>query len=124
MASKPLRPCRHVGCTALVRCGYCDKHRPKRVERRSAESRAWRGWYSLPIWMDELRPAQLLREPFCRECGRLGLRVYATDADHVTPHDGDWSRFTDADNLQSLCHSCHSRKTAREMAQKARARRR
>nr|WP_297175126.1 hypothetical protein [uncultured Agathobaculum sp.] len=66
MASRPLRPCLHPGCTALVRSGYCAQHQLGRVERRSAESRAWRRWYSLPIWTDELRPKRLLFEPWCR----------------------------------------------------------
>lgn len=124
MASKPLRPCLHPGCTALVRGGYCEQHQPKRVERRSAESRAWRRWYSLPVWTDDLRPAQLLREPWCRECARRGLRVRATDVDHVVPFEGDWKLFTDPTNLQSLCHSCHGRKTAAESRAKARGKHR
>lgn len=124
MASKPLRPCLHPGCTTLVRDGYCDKHRPKHVEHRSAESRAWRRWYSLPIWKDVLRPAQLAREPFCRECSRIGLRVRATDVDHIVPFEGDWQKFIDPSNHQSLCHTCHGRKTAAESHAKARANRR
>lgn len=124
MASKPLRPCLHPGCTALVRSGYCERHRPPRVERRSEDSRRWRRWYSLPVWTDDLRPEQLAREPFCRECAAHGLRVYATDVDHVVPHDGDWSKFIDPENLQSLCHSCHGRKTAAESRAKARTKRR
>ena len=124
MASKPLRPCLHPGCTALVRSGYCERHRPPRVERRSEDSRRWRRWYSLPVWTDDLRPEQLARETFCRECAAHGLRVYATDVDHVVPHDGDWSKFIDPENLQSLCHSCHGRKTAAESRAKARGKRR
>lgn len=124
MASKPLRPCLHPGCAVLVRSGYCERHRPPRVERRSEDSRRWRRWYSLPVWTDDLRPEQLAREPFCRECAAHGLRVYATDVDHVVPHDGDWSKFIDPENLQSLCHSCHGRKTAAESRAKARGKRR
>ena len=124
MASKPLRPCLHPSCTALVRSGYCERHRPPRVERRSEDSRRWRRWYSLPVWTDDLRPEQLAREPFCRECAAHGLRVYATDVDHVVPHDGDWSKFIDPENLQSLCHSCHGRKTAAESMAKGRGKRR
>lgn len=124
MASKPLRPCLHPGCTALVRSGYCDAHRPPESARRSAKSQSYRRWYSLRIWTDVLRPQQLAREPFCRECARRGLRVYATDVDHVVPHDGDWSKFADTENLQSLCHSCHSAKTIAESRAKAVRRRR
>lgn len=122
--SKPMRPCLYPGCTALVRSGYCDAHRPPDTARRSERSRAYRRWYSLSVWTDELRPQQLAREPFCRTCAARGLRTRATDVDHVVPHDGDWARFTDPGNLESLCHSCHSRKTAAESRAKARSNRR
>lgn len=114
MANKPLRPCRHPGCPALTRDGWCPVHKPKQAPRQ--ESAAWHRWYSLPIWTDDLRPAQLLREPFCRECARRGIRPCprATDVDHIRDHKGDWSLFADPANLESLCHSCHSRKTAKE----------
>ena len=69
--------------------------------------------YSTNAWKD-LRTAQLLREPFCRACAQRGIRTPATDVDHIQDHKGDWARFTDPDNLQSLCHRCHSRKTAAE----------
>lgn len=119
MALKPLRPCRRPGCGALTREGYCPLHKPKPAPR-SRESAAWRRWYSLPIWTDELRPGQLFREPFCRECARYGIRTPATNVDHIRDHKGDWELFTDRENLQSLCHSCHSRKTVREMGPKRR----
>lgn len=123
MALRTMRPCAHPGCRQLVRAGYCDKHRPRDRARRSADAAAWHTWYTLPIWRDDLRPGQLLREPFCRECSSRAaldglphlLRVRATDVDHIEPHRGDWSKFTDRNNLQSLCHACHSRKTMAEM---------
>ena len=128
MALKPLRPCRHPGCTALTREGYCPRHKPAKAERRV--SAQWHRWYSLPIWTDDLRPAQLLREPFCRECaaryppGDPRHRTRATVVDHIVPHRGNWNRFVDRGNLQSLCESCHNRKTAREMAEESRKKRR
>lgn len=123
MALKPMRPCARPGCRELTRSVYCDKHRPKDRQRRSTEAEDWHTWYTLPIWVNDLRPAQLLREPFCRECTRRAvrenlphlMRIRATDVDHIVPHRGIWSRFIDRSNLQSLCHSCHSRKTLAEM---------
>lgn len=111
MASKPLRPCKHPGCAELTREGWCAKHKPKHRRRVSAE---YHGWYNLPIWTDDLRPAQLLREPFCRECARLGARTRATVVDHVKPFRGDWALFIDSGNHQSLCKHHHDQKTARE----------
>ena len=113
MAQKPLRPCRHAGCGVLTREGCCERHRPTHKRRISAD---YHGWYNLPIWTDRLRPQHLLAEPFCRACAARGDRVRATVVDHIQPHRGDWQRFTDPDNLQSLCKYHHDRKTALEMA--------
>lgn len=112
MANKPLRPCRHPGCRELVASGYCAAHQPKRADRK--ESAQWHWMYELPIWKQVLRPGQLLREPFCRECAKRGERVKATVVDHVVPHRGDMGKFSNPDNLQSLCESCHNRKTLQE----------
>ena len=71
--------------------------------------------YGTRAWRDDLRPGQLLREPFCRECAAKGVRTRATVVDHVVPHRGRWELFSDAGNLQSLCKSCHDAKTMREM---------
>lgn len=76
--------------------------------RASAASRgydaAWR----------RLRKRQLQLEPVCRSCKRDGLLTPATEVDHVVPIADAPDRRLDASNLQSLCHSCHSTKTAGE----------
>lgn len=119
MGSKPLRPCRHPGCGVLVPDGYCAAHRPPaRVIERGEAAKQWHKLYKLDIWTKDLRPMQLAREPFCRECVKLGLRVRATEVDHIVDHKGDMALFTDRKNLQSLCHSCHSRKTMLEIRKK------
>ena len=110
MALRPLRPCRHAGCPELTRDGWCEKHRPQHKRRVSAE---YHSWYALPIWQ-KLRGEQLLREPFCRECARKNIRTPATTVDHIQPHRGEWSRFTDRMNLQSLCKYHHDQKTQQE----------
>ena len=124
MASKPLRPCRRPGCPELTREGWCPAHKPRQAARK--ESAAYHSWYSKPIWVDDLRPAQLLREPFCRECARRyprsdpRHRTRATVVDHVIPFRGIWALFVDPANHQSLCKSCHDRKTALEQAERRR----
>ncbi|WP_442918227.1 HNH endonuclease signature motif containing protein [Magnetococcus sp. PR-3] len=52
----------------------------------------------------------LSREPLCRICKRKGKTERATVVDHM---DGDATN-NDSGNLQSLCASCHSRKTAKQ----------
>lgn len=121
MAMRALRPCRHPGCGQLVPGGYCACHKPKE-RSRSEEAKTWRWMYKTPQW-ESLRGDQLLSEPFCRECARKyppgdpRHRTWATDVDHIEDHKGDWEKFCDRSNLQSLCHSCHSRKTAAELWQ-------
>lgn len=112
---KPLRPCRHPGCQALTSQAYCAKHKPKMIR---VESKDWHRMYSDPRWQP-LRADQLAREPFCRECRKRGIREYATDVDHIVDHKGDWTLFLDPGNLQSLCHSCHSKKTMFDRHRKA-----
>lgn len=58
----------------------------------------------------KLRATVLEGEPLCRQCTQYGLHTPATDVDHIS---GDPSDNT-LDNLQPLCHECHSRKTARD----------
>ena len=112
MANKPLRPCRKPGCAALTRDGWCPKHKPPKA-RGASES--WHWMYSTKTWTQDLRPAQLLREPFCRECAAKGIRTKAVVVDHIIPHRGDWERFTDRTNLQSLCKHHHDAKTMQEL---------
>ena len=66
--------------------------------KRFYDTRQWR----------KIRLIQLSKEPLCRLCEARGKITPATIVDHVVPHDGDWEKFTDMDNLQSLCASCHS----------------
>lgn len=112
---KPLRRCKHPGCRMLTSEGYCPAHKPKSDRQESA---AWHHLYTDPRYgWKERRTDQLIREPWCRECARIGHRVRATDVDHIEPHRGDVRKFMTGE-LQSLCHRCHSRKTMREMNQR------
>ena len=78
------------------------RRRPPEARPSAARRGYGRGW--------QARRSQVLAErPLCEDCLARGLTAGATDVDHVTAKaaggdDGD-------DNLRSLCHSCHSRKT-------------
>lgn len=61
----------------------------------------------------KLRASVLMDEPLCRHCAQRGLTVPATDVDHMNGADDNRR-----ESLQSLCHECHSRKTARDQGKK------
>lgn len=116
MPARPLRICRHAGCTTLTRDAYglCPLHAEQaEVARRALDrargSAAARGYGS--AWR-KLRVEVLRSEPLCRECAKQGRAVQATDVDHIVPRALGGS--DDRANLQPLCHACHSRKTARQ----------
>jgi len=72
----------------------------------------WSGWYANRRWRRK-RKHQLQREPLCRHCLNRGVIEPATEVDHIEPHKGDKHKFWHGE-VQSLCESCHSRKTAAE----------
>lgn len=71
-------------------------------------------FYDLRIWRDRLRPDQLIREPLCRRCGLQGKAVPAEVVNHIVPHKGDYSKFVNPDNLESVCKPCHDGYIQRE----------
>jgi 5-methylcytosine-specific restriction protein A len=96
--------CLQPGCPTIVPRGRCPQHaleqehqRPNLDIRRLYRTARWR----------RLKTTVLQETPFC-PCGRLG-----SELDHVVPHRGDLQLFWSKDNVQMLCTSCHSAKTAR-----------
>lgn len=115
MPSLFARPCQYPGCRKYAVKGscYCEEHRKKVSsafdDRR--ESSYKRGYNNK--WA-KARKAYLISHPLCVHCLKKGITKPATDVDHIVPHKGDMKLFWDSNNWQSLCHECHSRKTATE----------
>jgi 5-methylcytosine-specific restriction enzyme A len=110
--------CGAPSCRALAEQGkdYCAAHQNYVAEHEKflKEQRPWHLWYGRVHWK-RLRTLVLARDPICVICNRAP----ATDADHIIPHKGDWFLFcggVNMQNLQGLCATCHSEKTAREDA--------
>lgn len=102
------RPCTYPGCTELVTSGSrCGAH----VE--VYHKQGYRAWYQSPEWR-RIRADQLQAQPWCEDCKARGEMTLATDVDHVIPHRGDVKVFMSGP-FRSLCHSCHSKKTIREV---------
>jgi 5-methylcytosine-specific restriction enzyme A len=112
MPSSPKRPCAYAGCSILVYKGFCPKHEKKAAlelnKRRG--SPASRGYGH--EWQ-KLREQILARDlRLCQQCRREGRAWPAKDVDHIIAKSKGGS--DDSSNLESLCHTHHSRKTARE----------
>lgn len=111
MPYRPKTPCHHPGCPELVEAGrlYCEKHLPLHPEAtRPAAKRGYnRRW-------QKARKSYLEAHPLCVQCAKQGKYVRATVVDHIIPHRGDQKLFWDQNNWQSLCKSCHDKKTLTE----------
>lgn len=118
------RLCKVAGCNGLAEYPerYCPRHlylKRKDEERNQLHlgkeySTHFPELYSSLKWK-QLRQKHLREEPLCRVCGNK-----ATEVDHLIPHQGDINLFFNEDNLQSLCHNCHSKKTIKEMEERKR----
>lgn len=101
-----------------------------RKEQQWASRRTdYRNWYAFDIWKGPggIRESVILRDlcqcQQCRREGRITLVLLHCEqgdsrtahVDHVRPHEGDWERFVDEKNCETLCGACHSRKTRGEM---------
>ena len=114
MPTKAGRPCQWRGCPQVVRgdVPYCEEHakqvaREHEADRPSAARRGYDG-----NWR-KLRSMYLRRHPLCAD--PFGVHegpVVATEVDHIQPLSRGGGHGWD--NLQALCKSCHSKKTARE----------
>lgn len=77
----------------------------KQQTRKSAAKRGYnRNWR-------KARQVHLAENPQCAMCGKLEGFNESWHVDHIKDHLGDYDVFWDSDNWQTLCPSCHSKKT-------------
>jgi 5-methylcytosine-specific restriction protein A len=110
MPNSAMRPCSYPGCNALVRSGRCEQHPMDHALFHNPEHQKL---YNTARWRRRSQ-AQLIKQPWCEACLRANVYTAATESDHVERHNGDVRKFFGG-RLQSLCASCHSRKTAGEV---------
>jgi len=117
MPNRPLTPCRHPGCPALLdKPGHCEKHAVKEERPREGfgaldakktdESKAF---YAGAAWTAASKRHREL-EPLCRRCRAKGRIVPAQMVHHNPPREELVARGLspyDDTYLESLCNGCH-----------------
>ena len=83
---------------------------PKRPQHMREVDNA--SFYNSMRWR-KLRKFFLKRNPICRMCDYIGIKKSAEMVDHIIPISKGGHEI-DMKNLQSLCNSCHAKKSARE----------
>lgn len=113
MPTRAKKPCGRPGCPSLTDKRYCDEHQSAAQAGYGRQSAAKRGydrkWRAIRAMF--LRRYPLCADPF-GDHEKDGRVIPALDVHHIRAiRDGGTHKF---DNLQALCHSCHSRVTASE----------
>lgn len=118
MARRAGHQCADPGCAAIVTSGRCcAKHATEKrpsvhtsgngagePARLSPSARGYdRAW-------QRIRQRILSTNPLCAHCRADGRVTLATEVDHIVPLREGGTH--DDNNLQPLCKSCHSSKTA------------
>ena len=117
--------CKATGCSRLTEGSskYCSLHqyleaedKLKRQQYFASATSDYQQLYASAKWK-ALQLSQLRNYPQCVKCGEK-----ATEVHHVIPHRGNEDLFYDPSNLVSLCHTCHSEETRKEVLQRQKER--
>ena len=100
--------CSWQGCGALIEYNerYCKKHKKLNNILINIKRNNIRQYWSSWEWR-KIRNEFLRKNSICAICGNE-----AAEVDHIVPV--RLGGTNDESNLQALCKSCHSRKTAKE----------
>lgn len=116
--------CRNKQCPNLVSssvpfgwCPSCAKVANRMYDKASDTRQVNRTIYDAK-W-DSLRAYKLRISPLCELCMKASKAAEAVQVDHIVPIKSGGARL-DLANLQSLCLSCHGRKSLIEYNQRKR----
>jgi 5-methylcytosine-specific restriction protein A len=117
MADAPLHQCAEAGCRQLIRgASRCPAHAKEASKRTSGSTDPF---YQSRAWKD-LRNAFIAEHPLCAACEATGRTTPGFIVDHIIERADDPSLELEWSNLQTMCLSCHSRKTRIEAASRRR----
>lgn len=98
--------------------------KPKRIRRpwepkpqaKQAGRKADSSFYHTTAWR-KLSIVYRRTHPLCEECLKKDRTTPVALVDHITPISQGGEQLA-WDNLQSMCHTCHNKKSGRERHQK------
>ena len=123
--------CNHAGCSELIPYDqrYCSKHQyhkpidyADKEQRHQVNKETYRKrinsehegkyirFYKSKQW-SKLSHRWLMLHPFCVSCEVHGVMRKGDLVDHIVELRDDFSKRLDESNLQTLCYSCHNKKT-------------
>lgn len=117
MSLRPKTICCYAGCQRTIALGrFCDPHQNIADAKERARKNNYQSQFSKLYNWDwrKFRVRYLKEHPLCKHCLSIGKLTPTQEIDHIKPHQGDKDLFWNESNLQPLCKSCHSTKTARE----------
>lgn len=85
---------------------------PWRKEELKRKPSSGNGFYQSKLWR-ATRKKYIEIFPLCRHCEEKGIIKEAEVVDHIKPIEQGGNKL-DVKNLQSLCHSCHNKKSNAE----------
>src|SRR5579872_3300163 len=112
MPSAPPRACSDRPCPNFAEAGCHGRYREHaKAKGRARGTTTQRGYDST---YERLMRMVLAEEPLCRECLKVGLVEASAQCDHIIPIRVRPDLRLVRSNLQGLCTSHHSAKTAKE----------
>lgn len=123
MPLKSKRQCNHPMCFELTRDSYCDKHKEVREQERKDAHRYYNmhtrnkeraAFYKTGAW-EKKRLDILKRDHYlCQPHRRMGKAEVGNIIDHIIPLEIRPDLALEDTNLQTICLSCHNKKTAED----------
>jgi 5-methylcytosine-specific restriction protein A len=104
---KPKRPCAYGGCPNLTDGYYCADHTKTVAKQYNQFKRDPATNKRYGTQWRKIRTRYIAANPLCEICKESG-RLTAADTIHHKRKLTDGGT-NDRENLQALCHSCHSR---------------
>ena len=100
--------CAYPRCAQIIHTKYCNthKHIQLKVSRETRGTTSQQGYGSM--WQ-KIRKIHLLNHPLCVNCKTHGIVKPAKEVHHIV--ELKQGGTNENDNLQSLCKSCHSKRT-------------